>query len=309
MFAGSGGQLLWAGAVWKAPSGPIVPAVGGVRRDHVEQVSSHPRWWDWKILSYHRTDAGLEMATQGWPGYETWEDMSRTGIIFPLSLACSAFQLSPEGQPPCPENGCSHATSVFPDPSTEQWLGVSQNSAGTGKAPCQRDPGPVSPAWLCITALACPSSVGPFRKLPAADVGSRKHQAGIRTPCPAPRLPALPAQADGFCRTLRMLERGYFGPRGRLNSRRIPGSKKKPTNPKACQSPRRWKRCSSSVPMARSPPTATPARPPAHPPLSQHQDPSHPLTLQPAQAACPGCPGGRAVPLCHLNSSSAPSKG
>lgn len=47
---------------------------------------------------------------------------------------------------------------------------------------------------------------------------------------PAPRLPALPAQADGFCRALRMLEPGYFGPRGRLNSRRIPGSKKKKKN-------------------------------------------------------------------------------
>lgn len=109
-------------------------------------------------------------------------------------------------------------------------------------------PGRVSPSCLRVTGLAAPFWLaGLGHRPPAARSGHVQREPPGRDPA-ASRLPAQPAQADGFCRALRMLERGYFGPRGRLNSRRIPALKN------ACQGPRRWERCGSSVLAAPLPP-------------------------------------------------------
>lgn len=98
-------------------------------------------------------------------------------------------------------------------------------------------PGRASPSCLRVTGLAAPFwPAGLGHRPPAARSGHVQREPPGRDPATS-----QPAQADGFCRALRMLERGYFGPRGRLNSRRIPALKN------ACQGPRRWERCGSSV--------------------------------------------------------------
>lgn len=144
-----------------------------------------------------------------------------------FSPACSGFQL-----PPRSENRRFCVAGVLPDLAAERTPGRAKKAAGTGRAVLlrPRTSVPVLPEGhgACCSLLAgragAPASGHVQREPPGRDPAASQ-----------------PAQADGFCRALRMLERGYFGPRGRLNSRRIPALKN------ACQGPRRWERCGSSV--------------------------------------------------------------
>lgn len=87
-----------AGEVWKAPSGSAVLVVRALEEGPHGAGVLPPQALGLKDPVPPGAGGGLEMAPQGWPGDEMWEDMGGAGINPPWSLACSAFQLPSEGQ-------------------------------------------------------------------------------------------------------------------------------------------------------------------------------------------------------------------